>query len=267
MKLVAENITITAPAIQKALLGRDPAPLAAVAIQARRVGVEALDVNLGPGGKGAQKTLDFVLDVLREAWGGEIWLDGSNPALMAHGLGRWRGRAVLNGYSGDPAREGVLRLAAEHGTGLVVFLMDERGRIPRTTEERLVLAAELAGRASMRGVPLERLIFDPVLAPLGWLDGSTLNAHLAGVVRELPRLFGGEVQSVVGLSNLLTSSAGRLGVGWLKAACLAFLAGAGMSHVMCDIFDEEVCRFARAARVFEGSLVFAPGELVREGLP
>ncbi len=262
MKLVAENITITHDTIARAVAVRDAAPIAAVAREAVLARAAAIDVNLGPPRKGLGDALEFVLDVLEGEWKGEIWLDGSDAALMARGAARWPHAVTLNGYAGGEGREQVLELAASEGLDLVVFLMTPQG-IPRSADERLGLCAELVGRAAEAGLGPERLIIDPVLAPMGWMDGQELNAGLFTVLRALPELFGPDIRSVVGLSNLVTGATGAARVKWLEECFLAKADGAGLTHAMVDVTRAGIVATAQALNVFDNGSPFAPADFDR----
>ena len=83
---IAENLTVTHPAMARAIETRDPAPLVALVRHARTVGVELLDVNLGPKGKQSFETMAFVLETLAQHWGGGLWLDTTDAQLMEQGI-------------------------------------------------------------------------------------------------------------------------------------------------------------------------------------
>jgi len=258
--LVAENLTVTHPEVSVAVRDSDPGPLRHVAQQARDAGAGYLDVNLGAGRWGGPVPMAFALGALAEVWQRGILVDSTNPAAMARACEVWQGPLVLNGYSGDPGREAVLEVAARHGTELVVFLM--AGGIPRGVDERLALAAELVGRCEERGVGLERLWIDPVVAPLGWVDGQEYDADLLEVLRRLPEVLGAPVKTLIGLSNLTTGAAGGRRVPWLQEVFLASAAGAGLTHAMVDIRNASLVRVARALEVFGGRRLFAPEEFL-----
>ncbi len=258
MVVVAENLTVTRPDVARALEERDPEPIRRVARAA--AGAAYLDVNLGRGaGPG---DLAFVLDVLAECWSGGILLDATRPEPMAQAARTWRGELVLNGFSGDPGREGVLEVAERHGLPVVVFLM--AGGVPREADERLALAAELVGRCQERGIGPDRVWIDPVVVPLGWQEGQAYNAALLEVLRRLPEVFGEPVCTLVGLSNLTTGAAGSRRVPWLQEVFLAAAAGAGLTHAMLDVTRPGLLRTVRALEVLENRRLYAPEEF-REG--
>lgn len=259
MILVAENLTVTNRVVAEALERRDPAPLLRIVSLAAAQGIKALDLNLGPRRKGLSDSQNFLLDTLEGHWTGELWLDGHDPALMEEAILRLPVKPVLNGYCGGNSREEVLKLAAAYGTDLVIFLMDDRG-VPKLMEDRLSLAAELLGRALVAGVDAERIIIDPVVAPLGWMDGQEMNAALANLLPSLRDMFGEESRSVVGLSNLTTRSARGVSSRFIAETFLAFAAGRGLTHAMVDIENPNFARIAAAIEAFQGRKVFAPEE-------
>ncbi|MHB8764957.1 MAG: dihydropteroate synthase [Deferrisomatales bacterium] len=259
MILVAENLTVTYPEVARSLAERDPEPLHRVARLARAAGARYLDVNLGAGRRGGPDAVEYVLEVLDGVWEGGVLIDTLSAEAMDRAARCWPGPVVLNGYSGDPGRAPVLEVAAAHGLEVVVLLM--AGGIPRSADERLALAAELAGRCGEYGIETHRLWFDPVVAPLGWTEGQEYDAALFEVLRRLPEVFGGPVRSIAGLSNLTTGAAGAPRVPWLQVGFLAAAAGAGLSHAMVDVGNAGLVRVARALEVFAGRRLYAPDEL------
>ena len=258
MIVVAENLTVTSPGVARALEERDPEPIRRVARGA--AGASYLDVNLGRGaGPG---DLSFVLDVLEECWAGGILIDTARTEPMEQAARTWRGELVLNGFSGDAGREGVLEVAERHGLPVVVFLM--AGGVPREADERLALAAELVGRCRERGIGPERVWIDPVVVPLGWQEGQAYNAALLEVLRRLPEVFGEPVSTLVGLSNLTSGAAGPRKVPWLQEVFLAAAAGAGLTHAMIDVTRPALVRTVRALEVLENRRLYAPEEF-RDG--
>ncbi len=258
MILVAENLTVTHPEVARSVREADAEPIRGLAEEARRAGAAFLDVNLGTGRWGGPAAVEFVLQALRGTWEGGILADTLDPAVMVRVCDTWHGPVVLNGYSGDPDRESVLEVAAGRGVELVVLLMAKG--IPNGVDARLALAAELVGKSVARGVPLERLWIDPVVAPLGWVDGQEHDAALLEVLRRLPDVLGQPVKTLVGLSNLTTGAVGGNRVPWLQEVFLAAAAGAGLTHAMVDIRSPGLIRTARALEVLADRRLFAPGE-------
>jgi 5-methyltetrahydrofolate corrinoid/iron sulfur protein methyltransferase len=256
MITVAENLTVTDPRVQRGVAERDARLIASVARECAKA--DFLDVNLGPGSRDSADRLEFVLSALEGVWEGGIFIDSTDAKVMEMAAKGWRGPVVLNGYAGGGGREGVLEVAARLGLPLVVFLMDKT--VPSGVEERLALLATLVGNCQNAGIPLERIIVDPVVAPMGWMDGQARNAGLLEVLRQMPHLFGEQLQSIVGLSNLATRSTGGKSAAFMMDVFLAMTAGAGLTHVMLDARSETLLRTAKAISVLKGERAFAPGE-------
>ncbi len=262
MNLIAENITVTHPTIARAIAARDPLPILSVVELANRAGAGSLDLNLGPSRRGGVEALGFLLELLGTVWDKGIWIDTTDVELMAQAVECWPHAVTLNGYSGGGDREGIARLAASTGMELVIFLM-HGATVPVMAEERLALAAELMGHLAEVGVEQQNVVIDPVLAPLGWMDGQRMNGELIKVLKALPGLFGEEVRTVIGLSNLVTGSTGQKRVKWLEGAFVSMAAGAGLTHVLCDISDNGVTAAVKAVDVFSDRRPFAPSEFSR----
>ncbi len=241
-----------------ALERRDPEPLRAIAALAKEAGVRYLDVNLGSGRLGNVGSLRFVLEELRGCWNGGLLIDTPRASVMEAAVENWDGFLVLNGYSGDPDRAPVLDVARASGADLVVFLM--AGGIPKRCDERLALAAELFGRCAEAGIALDRLWIDPVVAPLGWMEGQEYDVALIEILRRLPEVFGEPVKTVVGLSNLTTGASGAKRVPWLQEVFLSMAAGAGLTHAMVDVRNRRLLQVARALEALAGERLFAPDE-------
>jgi len=258
--LVAENLTVTSEEMARAVRAQDREPILRLAMEAAEAGVAYLDVNLGSGRWGSCDAMAFVLDTLSEVWTGGILVDSTNHSVMDEACRRWPGPIVLNGYSGDEGRERVLDVAARHEVDLVMLLM-ARG-IPRDLDARLLLAAELVGKCQERGIGLERIWIDPMVAPLGWVDGQERDVALLEVLRRLPEVLGEPVKTIIALSNLTTGAVGGDRVPWLQEVFLAAAAGAGLTHVMLDIRSAPLLRVVRALGVFAGRRLFAPQEFL-----
>ena len=256
---IAENLTAAHSRVSEAIAQRDGGVILHLAQSAAKAGAHYLDINLGPSRREAAERLAFVLETLQGHWDRGIWIDSVDAEMMEQAAQRWPGPVVLNGYAGGGAREGVLDVAARHGSELVVFLMDRS--VPAGVDERLALAAELVGRCAQKGIGPERIIIDPVLAPMGWMDGQARNAELLTVLRELPTLFGPEIRSVVGLSNLMTRSTGgasfsEQAMRRVETLFLTAAAGAGLTHVMLDVRRADLMQLIAALDALAGTVAF-----------
>ncbi len=161
-----------------------------------------------------------------------------------------RSKPILNALSLEPRKlQEILPLAVEHGTKLVILLMDERSFTPPTVEEKLALAIDLRERALSAGMSGEDLIFDPVLPNLSWDDAYNRVAEDIKTVRLLASgaIFQEPTPTMSGLSNLRSGARDRFPSS-IELTCLGLLAGAGLSYALANVLDAEVLDTVRSIK-------------------
>lgn len=236
MKLAADNLNALNPRVAQALRDLDPVPIRELVQRCASPGVDWIDLNPGYLSKRHYDRMAFLVETVEAVTDRGLILDSPNPEILARGLTACRKTPVLSALSREPHKiDGILPLAVEYETPLVVLLMDERSRVPVSMEERLALAVELRETAMAAGVAPHRLIFDPVLPNLSWPDAAQ---HVREVVKTVRMLSGWSIfpepsRTMVGLSNLRSGLRKRYSLD-VEIRCLAVLAGAGLDTVLAD---------------------------------
>mgnify|MGYP000845338011 FL=1 len=242
MQLAADNLHALNPIVSEALRKLDPKPLQDLVKRCEVPGVHYIDINPGYLSARNEDRMAFMVEAVQEVTQRRLILDSPNPRLLAKGLAVCREKPILNALSLEERKiEEILPLAAEHGTQLVLLLMDERSMVPPTMEGRLAIAAELRERAVGAGLREEDLIFDPVLPNLTWLDGAAQVKEVVRAVRMLSgwSLFPEPVRTMVGLSNLRSGQRHLYPVS-VETSCLTMLAGAGLSMALANVLQPEL---------------------------
>jgi 5-methyltetrahydrofolate corrinoid/iron sulfur protein methyltransferase len=189
-------------------------------------------------------------------------IDTAEPRAMEAGLRACRNRAIINGFSLEPAkRDAMLAHAAECDAEVICYLLRPDGHVPAGVEERLQVACDVFAAARAAGIERGRLIIDPVIVPVTWQDGASRNWELLSVIRQLPDVLGFPVKTIVGLSNLTAAAGPRDRKLLLERAFLCMLAGAGLSMVLMNILHQETVRAVRACRALTQPGVFAWEEI------
>ncbi|MEJ5348212.1 MAG: dihydropteroate synthase [Desulfosoma sp.] len=236
MKLAADNLHALNPQVAQAIRDMDPGPVREMVQRCTLPGVDWIDINPGYLSKRHEDRMAFLVETVEAVTDRGLILDSPNPRVLARGLSVCRKTPILSALSLEPHKiDGMLPLAVEYRTPLVVLLMDERSRVPVSVEERLALAIQLREAAVTAGIPSHRLIFDPVLPNLSWPDAQR---HLREVIRTVRLLsgwsiFSEPVRTMVGLSNLRSGLRKKYPVE-VEWQCLAVLAGAGLDTVLAD---------------------------------
>lgn len=239
MLLAADNLNALNPAVSRALNELDPEPIKTIAARCSVPGVGLLDINPGFLPKRNVDKISFMIEAVQEVTDLPLVLDSPDPRVLERGIASCRTKPILSALSLEPHKiEGILPLAARHGTSLIVLLMDERSRVPASMEERIAIAVELRERALAAGIEASSLIFDPVLPNLSWPDAEL---HIREAIRTVRMLSGWSVlpepaKTMVGLSNLRSGLRKRYPLE-IEAHCLAVLAGAGLDIVLADVLQ------------------------------
>lgn len=249
MIIVADNLRITIPAISRAVETNDPGPVRKLAIQCRDAGANAIDINSGPLSRHPAKRMRFLVDAVRAVTDLPLVLDTSNPEALAAGLSCCEGNAIINGISLVPEKlSRILPLAHAYDCDVIGYLLDANGHVPPDAEGRMEAAVALFGKCQAAGILAERLIVDPVVAPLAWPDGNRQNMAILEVIRTLPDLLGFPVRTIAGLSNLTTGAPDDARRSICQSAFLPMLAAAGTTFVLMNVLDPHLVAVANACR-------------------
>ncbi len=258
MIVVADNLRITLPAIRQAVERLDPGPVRQMADACRDADAQAIDINSGPLSRHAQTKMTFLIQTVQAAADLPLVLDTTNPEAMAAGLALCRRRATINGISLEPHKLArFLPLAKRFDCDLVGYLLQPDGQVPADAAGRMEAAVALFGQCRQAGIDPQRLIIDPVVAPLAWQDGNRQNMAVLDVIRALPDLLGFPVRTIAALSNLTSGAPDRETRRHYQTAFLPMLAAAGLDMVMMNVLDPALMHLVRACATIAGRKVFA----------
>jgi len=262
MLLIADNLTITNRSVKQALDDMAPEPIRELVRECEAAGAGAIDINPGPLGRDAGSRMAFLVETVQAETSLPLVIDTAEPRAMEAGLRACRNRAVINGFSLEPAkRDAMLALAAECDAEVICYLLRPDSQVPAGVDERLQVACDVFAAARAAGIEQERLIIDPIIVPVSWQDGASRNRELLSVIRQLPDVLGLPVRTIAGLSNLTAGAGPQEQKLLLERASLCMLAGAGLSMVLMNILHQETVRTARAC-----SALTQPGVFVWEEL-
>lgn len=257
MFAVADDLHIMNPLVAQAIKARDPEPIKRIAIRCLEAGAVALDINLGPLGKNGEEIITFAIETVQNHFTGTLLLDSLQPGILAAGIKACKTLPIINGFSLEESKlTSILPLAAEHGTDIIGFLIDEKGKIPVRAEERLALASRLVAKAKERGVPAEKIIIDPVLVPLSWQNGMEHNRELLRTIQTLDQLFEKPVRTIAGLSNITSASPGGPSRKRVETAYIFMLAASKLDYILMNITRRSNLSTLRLSQLLLGDKVF-----------
>ncbi|MFP4446949.1 MAG: dihydropteroate synthase, partial [Desulfosudaceae bacterium] len=246
MIIAADNLQTVSTVVGRAIADMDAAAIRQLVRRCLAAGAGAIDINPGPLPRAPEEKMRFLVETVQAETDLPLLLDTTNPRALAAGLQAARNPAVINGFSLEPARlEKILPLAAAHEADIIGYLLAPDSRVPVDENECLEVAARLFEEFLQAGIPAERLIIDPVVAPLIWDTGADHNRALPTVIRRLPDLFGCPVRTIAGLSNLASGHKNYADKVRLEQVFLPMLDAAGLDFVLVNMNHVETVRCAR----------------------
>ena len=172
MFLIADNLQITNPDIEKAVADFRAEPIQDLVLACQKAGVHMIDINAGPLPRDGDKKMAFLVNAVQEVSDLPIVLDTTNPRAIEAGLQAARNKVIINGFSPEPHKiELILPLAKKYATDIIGYLLNSSGHVLPNADERLQVAVEIMTEYQKTGLDKDRLIIDPLIVPLIWQDG------------------------------------------------------------------------------------------------
>lgn len=262
MILVADNLHAINPVVAEAVNALDPGPIINIVRRCVAAGARALDINSGPLPKHSRRIFSFLVETVQSVTDLPLLLDTTNPEALEAGLSAAKNRAIINGFSLEPAKlDHILPLAKTYATSIIGYLLRPDSSVPATKGECLEVAVSVYEAARAAGLENEQLIIDPIITPVLWENGIQRNRDIVEVLRMLPDLLGYRVKTIAGISNLTTGQGNKTKKRILESAYLPMLASAGLDMAMLDIFHTETVQVAKACQAIMGEKVFTWAEI------
>jgi len=217
-------------------------------------GADILDINVGVPGIDEKHAMLEALRIVQGAVEAPLWIDTSNPEVLAVALKNVKGRPGINSTTGEEKRmDVVVPLAAEYGAALVGLCIDDTG-IPQTSEKRVQIARKIIEKAEKHGLDRKNIIIDCVA--LACSTGETGAKATLDTIRMCTEELG--VNTTVGLSNVSFGLPERPS---LNASFMLLCAGQGMTCFIGNPNDPNMQMALKASKLFWGEDKYAMGYL------
>jgi len=231
MIIVGERINGSAKRVGEAIVARDAEFIAEQAKVQAEAGADYIDVNAGTSPNREPEDMAWLVETVQAATDKPACIDSPNPEALRAGLEAHRGQALLNSVSGEAERQGpLLELAQRHKARLIALTLDDSG-LPKTAEQRVVIANKLAEAANEAGLAREEVFIDPLVRAVGVESdqGLAFLEAVEGITRSLPG-----IHVICGLSNIsFQMPARRL----LNRTFLAMAMARGLDAAIMDPLD------------------------------
>jgi len=218
-------------------------------------GADILDINVGVPGIDEKHAMLEALRIVQSAVEVPVWIDTSNPEVLAIALKNVKGRPGINSTTGEAKRmDVIIPLAAEYGAALVGLCIDDAG-IPQTSEKRVEIARRIIDRAERAGLDRKNIIIDCVA--LACSTGESGAKATLDTIRICTEELG--VNTTVGLSNVSFGLPERPA---LNAHFMLLCAGQGMTCFIGNPNDPLMQAALKSSKLFWGEDKFAMGYLM-----
>lgn len=200
MIIIGEKINGTRKAVAKAIRERDTDFIAELAKSQVKAGSSYLDVNAGTAPEREPEDMVWLVNTIQDVCDTPLCLDSANPAALRAGLELVKTTPLINSVSGEKPRiEGVLPLALEFKTNLILLALDDVTGIPDTSDGRMEIVDRLVSLAKDGGLSESQLFVDPLVTAI---STGTENALITYETIQKIRQAYPECHITSGLSNI-----------------------------------------------------------------
>ncbi len=245
MLLIGESLNVISTKIGRAFKERNPLPIQEEAKKQKELGMDFIDINLGPARKGGPELMEWVVKTVQEVVDDvPLTLDTSNIEAIEAGLAVCKGRPLINSIMCRPARyEKMLPLCAKYNAGMIALLWGPHG-MPRDEHERAELAVELAYAANEAGIVNEDIFIDGIVTPV-----NVQQDQVYALLQFMPMVqdLGEGLRSTCGLSNVSNGSPDHLRP-ILNRTYMVMLEKSGMYSAIADAYDKDLVDIAKGKR-------------------
>ncbi|MDA3917736.1 MAG: dihydropteroate synthase [Deltaproteobacteria bacterium] len=253
MILFGESLNVISTIIGKEFKEADPAkrnpePIQKEVLKQKELGMDYIDINLGPAKKFGTELMPWVVNVVQEAVPGmPLLLDSSNIDAIEAGLKVCKPADkphIINSIMARTERyEKMVPMAVEHDADFVALLWGPDG-LPRDENERAELAVELLYFANEAGIVNERIWVDGLVTPVNIQQQQLMS--LLNFQMMLEDIAPG-IKSTCGLSNISNGPPEHLR-GILNQTYMVMLEKYGMKSVIADPLDTQQTSIAKGER-------------------
>lgn len=270
MLIIGEKVNVMMKKIGQAMKEYDKKPIQEMALLQVEGGANWLDINLGPATKEGPERMRFVVEAVQEVTDVPLALDTMNIEAMKAGLETVRDREVMiNSISSQPERiERLMPMAIEHNAWVVGLCLNAQGNVPRDAGERVEVAYNIIMAAQEYGLPLDKLLIDPIVLPIA-VSQDQVHAlieamdMLQGVFAD----FDPQPGTVVGLSNVSNGVPDPGLCSLINRTLLAVLMSKGLTAAIVDPNDEELMGVVNRNEEYQIVEKIVNGESVDESDP
>ncbi len=257
MFIVADNLTLSNPQVYKNLLNKNKRFFYDFFEKCYQY-ADYIDINIGQIKKNINEIIKFIFKTMYEVGEFKVFIDTVNKFSILECLKYCKNPPVLNSFSMDDKKfKELLPIAKDNNLEVVALIMDNH--IPLLVEEKIILATDIVNRFLNAGINVDKIILDPVVAPLGWENGNIYNKNNLELITLLKEAISPQIRTMLGFSNITTGSTGKnRSIKKLDALYMAMAYSKGLDFSLVNILDINIQNCIKFIKVIEEKLIFSP---------
>jgi cobalamin-dependent methionine synthase I len=259
MLVIADNLNVRNKAYREAVKKKDKKAIEAMAKELAAKGADMINVQVSLDGVGDVSALPIAAEAVQLGSELPLCLDSRNVEALKKTVPLCTEPPIINYLSSDEKDpDELLSLVRDTRSNIVIRAL--KGTVPATLEAKLMVIEDLIEQANEADIPNERIFADPSVVHIARGNGQEhlLNAHESIVV--LNQMVDPPLNTAVWISNVTTGLPKNV-KSIVASAYLAYLAGAGLSAAILDVYDAELMKVVYLIKAFHDEITFAAGDL------
>jgi 5-methyltetrahydrofolate corrinoid/iron sulfur protein methyltransferase len=236
MYFVGERINGMFKDIAFAISTRDENIIKEIVLKQTNVIVDALDINVGPLAQNPVYDMEWLVKTVRKFTDLPLVIDTTKFEVMKVGIElAGYGKGIINSISPTFSNISLyLDLAKKYSSKIIVLTMTKQG-LPKTSLERVEVAAESLTMLQENGFSPEDIFIDPIILPLNVAQDQI--TEVLETISQVKMLSEPKCKTILGLSNVSQKCPHR---SLINRTFLTMALEKGLDAAILDVNDTEL---------------------------
>lgn len=258
--LIGERINGSFKDVGRAIQEKATEVIRERACRQAKAGARYLDVNMGAASRDVQDYA-WLVKTVAESTHLPLSLDCNKTEHFKVGLETYREVAgdrpvLINSTTAEDSKLlPLLEMAAQYDASILGVVMDERGS-PQDVDRRVELGAKIFGAALEAGIPQDRIILDPIVMPVKFMQDQAKN--VLGAIQQLTMLSDPPPHISIGLSNVASKTEERK---LINRTFMVMAMAMGLDCAILDVSDPDLMAAVLTAELLLNREIYSDGYL------
>lgn len=253
MEIIGERINGIFRDIRDAIANKDKKPVQDWAIKQTDNGAYWLDVSTGVSAEDPMDAMLWLVNTIQEVCDTPLAIDTTNYDIMEEAVKICKRPPLLNSTHADRYKiERVFPMAVKYNARVIGLCMSEESGVPKSSDERVMLAAELLAACDEFGLAYDDLYIDPLILPVNVAQDHVIESF--HTLEQIKQMSDPAPKTTVGLSNISQRCANRP---LLNRNMLVMLMAYGLDSAIADANDDELMQAAATGRILMNQEIYA----------